>query len=82
MSYLIDAIIQRANTILLEIQSEPEFADLPARKQAKLFSAKVGTGSYGTLLHLARLNQLNSESARKVLKSPETLSTVLRKLEE
>jgi len=82
LSYLIDAIIQRARKVLLELQSEPGFADLPARKQAKLFSAKVGTGIYGTLLHLARLNQLNGESARKVLKSPETLSTMLRKLEK
>lgn len=82
LSRLINTIIQRANTALLELQSEPEFADLPARKQAKLFSAKVGTGIYGALLHLARLNQLNGESACKVLKSPETLSTVLRKLEE
>ena len=79
---LIDAIFQRARKVLLELQSEPGFADLPARKQAKLFSAKVGTGIYGTLLHLARLNQLNGESARKVLKSPETLSTMLRKLEK
>lgn len=82
LSYLIDAIIQRARKVLLELQSEPGFADLPARKQAKLFSAKVGTGIYGTLLHLARLKQLNGESARKVLKSPETLSTMLRKLEK
>jgi hypothetical protein len=82
LPYLISAFIQRANTILLELQSEPEFANLPTRKQAKLFSAKAGTGIYGTLLHLARLNQLNGKSARKVLKSPETLITVLRKLEE
>ncbi len=80
--YLIDAIIQRANTILLELHSEPEFANLPARQQAKLFSAKVGTGIYGALLHLARLNQFNSTLARKILKSPEMLSDTLRKLDE
>lgn len=80
--HLIDNIIQRANAILLELHSEPEFADLPARKQAKLFSTKVGTGSYGALLNLARLNQLNSTSARKVLKSPEMVPVILRKLDE
>jgi len=80
--HLIDAIIQRANTILLELHSEPEFASLPARKQAKLFSVKVGTGAYGALLNLARLNQLNSTSAHKVLKSPEMVSVALRKLDE
>jgi len=80
--HLIDETIQKANRILLELYSEPEFANLPARKQAKLFSAKVGTGAYGALLHLARLNQLNSTSAHKVLKSPEMVSVILRKLDE
>jgi hypothetical protein len=80
--YLVGAIIQRADLILLELHSDPEFANLSARKQAKLFSAKVDTGVYGALLHLARLNQLNNTSARKVLKSPEMLSAMLRKLEE
>lgn len=80
--HLIGAIIQRANTILLELHFEPGFASLPTREQAKLFSAKVGTGAYGALLHLARLNQLNSESAHKVLKSPEILSSMLRELEK
>lgn len=79
---LIDAIFQRADLILMELHSDPEFASLPARKQAKRFGAQVGTGVYGTLLHLARLNQLDSESARKVLKSPEMLSAMLRKLKE
>jgi hypothetical protein len=80
--YLIGETIQRANAILLELHSEPEFASLPARKQAKLFSDKAGTGIYGALLHLARLNQLNSILARKVLKSPDMLSAVIRKLDE
>ncbi len=80
--YLIDAIRQRAYTILLELRSEPEFANLSARKQAKLFSAKVDTSMYGALLHLARLNRLNNTSACKVLKSPEMLSAMLRKLDE
>jgi len=79
---LIDAIFQRADLILMELHSDREFASLPARKQAKRFSAQVGTGVYGTLLHLARLNQLDSESARKVLKSPEMLSAMLGKLKE
>lgn len=79
---LIDTIFQRANTTLLELHSDPEFASLPARKQAKRFGAKVGTGTFGALLHLARLNQLDIKSARKVLKSPEMLSAILRKLDE
>ena len=79
---LIDTVFQRANTILLELHSDPEFANLPARKQAKRFGAKVGTGAFGALHHLARLNQLDIKSVRKVLKSPEMLSAILRKLDE
>lgn len=78
--HLIGETTQRAHILMLELHSEPEFANLSARKQAKLFSTKVGTSAYGALLHLARLNQLNSMSARKVLKSPETLSALLRTL--
>lgn len=74
--HLIDETTQRANTLLLELHSEPEFANLSARKQAKLFSAKAGNGIYGALLNLARLNQLNSTTARKVLKSPAILSAL------
>jgi calcineurin-like phosphoesterase family protein len=80
--YLIDETIQKANRILLELLTEPEFTKLPARKQAKLFSTKVGTGASAALLHLARLNQLNSTSAHRVLRSPEMISVVLGKLDE
>ena len=80
--HLIGETIQRANAILLELHSEPEFANLSVRKQAKLFSTKVGNGTHGALLHLARLNQLNSITARKVLKSPAILSALLHTLEE
>jgi serine/threonine protein phosphatase 1 len=80
--HLIGSIIQRANTILLELHSDPEFASLPARKQAKRFAAKAGSGAFAALLHLARLNQLDIKSARRVLKSPERLSAILRKLNE
>ncbi len=80
--HLIGETIQRANAILLELHAEPEFSNLSARKQAKLFSAKAGTGIYGALLNLARLNQLNSISARRVLKSPAMLPDLLHTLEE
>jgi len=79
---LIDTVFQRSNGILLDLHSDPKFASLPARKQAKRFGAKAGTGAFGALLHLARLHQLDSKSARKVLKSSERLSVILRKLDE
>jgi serine/threonine protein phosphatase 1 len=80
--YLIGKVEENANSIMMELRSEPGFDDLSVRKQAKLFSAKAGNGAFTALLHLARLRQLNSTTARKVLKSPEVLSALLRKLDE
>ncbi len=65
---------------MLELRSEPGFDDLSVRKQAKRFSAKVGNGAYAALLHLARLNQLNNTTARKLLKSPENLYAILHNI--
>jgi serine/threonine protein phosphatase 1 len=80
--HLIGKVEEKANSIMMELRSEPGFDDLSVRKQAKLFSAKAGNGAFAALLHLARLSQLNSATARKVLKSPEVLSALLRKLDE
>ena len=62
---------------MLELRFEPGFDDLSVRQQAKQFSAKAGNGAFAALLHLARLNQLNSATARKLLKSPKNLSAIL-----
>ena len=80
--HLIGKVEEKANSIMLELRSEPGFDDLSVRKQAKRFSAKVEDGAYAALLHLARLRQLNSTTARKVLKSPDVLPTLLHKLDE
>jgi len=80
--HLIGKVEEKAKLIMLELRSEPGFDDLSVRKQAKRFSAKTGNGVYAALLHLARLSQLNNATARKVLKSPEVLSTLLRNLDE
>ena len=80
--HLIGKVEEKANSIMLELRSEPGFDDLSVRNQAKLFSAKVGNSAFATLLHLARLSQLSSATARKVLKSPEVLLAMLRKLDE
>lgn len=74
--HLIGKVEEKAKLIMLELRSEPGFDDLSVRKQAKQFSARAGNGAYAALLHLARLNQLNSATARKVLKSSEKLSAI------
>jgi serine/threonine protein phosphatase 1 len=80
--HLIGKVEENANSIMLELRSEPGFDNLSVRKQAKRFSARVGNGVYAALLHLARLNQLNNTTARKVLKSPEKLLALLRETDE
>jgi serine/threonine protein phosphatase 1 len=75
--HLIGKVMEQANSIMLELRFEPGFDELSVRKQAKRFSAKAGNGVYAALLHLARLNLLNSAAARKLLKSPENLSAML-----
>lgn len=80
--HLIGKVEEKAKLIMLELRSEPGFDDLSVRKQAKRFSAKTGNGVYAALLHLARLRQLNNATARKVMKSSEVLSTLLRNLDE
>jgi serine/threonine protein phosphatase 1 len=78
---VITIINKKATEIMQTLLSDPTYADLPARKQANLFSERTGTGKDATLLHLARLGQLNEESARKVLKSPDKLKDLLSRFD-
>jgi serine/threonine protein phosphatase 1 len=78
--HLFGKVEEKANAIMLDLRAEPGFDDLSVRKQAKRFSAKAGNGAYAALLHLARLNQLNNTTARKLLKSPENLYAILHNI--
>lgn len=72
---------QANQKILGELQTQSGFADLKPRQQAKLLSDMAGEGAWAALLNLARLDQLNIESARKILKSPVSLYELIRKVE-
>jgi serine/threonine protein phosphatase 1 len=78
---VVTASYQTSRQILEELQSRPGFADLKPRQQAQLFTKRVGDGDWATLLQLARLEKLNTESARKVLKDPIVLYEVVEKIE-
>lgn len=78
---MITTINREAAEIMQALLIDPTFAALPARRQAKLFSERAGTGSHAALLHLARLGQLKEETARKVLKSPDALNDLLSQLD-
>jgi serine/threonine protein phosphatase 1 len=69
---------RRAHVKLLEqVQSYPGYSELSPRKQAKLYAAKAGKGRFATLMQLARLEKLDIESARKLLKDPAVVYQLL-----
>src|SRR3990172_170645 len=69
---------RQANENLLDkIRSTPGFSELSPRQQAKLYAAEAGKGPFATLLQLARLGKLDIETARRLLKDPETVHEML-----
>ena len=78
---MIATINRKAAEIVQELLGDPAYPNLSARKQSNLFSERVGNGKDATLLHLARLGQLNEESARKILKSTDTLKDLLSRFD-
>lgn len=78
-------MISRVQTIrdalLHELQSEPDYADLPSRQQALRYGERAGSGPVGALLQLARLGKLDRDRARRVVKSPSALPDLLRQIE-
>jgi serine/threonine protein phosphatase 1 len=71
---LLDKLVEQAkfaNEILLaSLQQEPDFSELTLRQQGKRYTENTGTGIFASLMQLARLDRLDSESARKIIKEP------------
>ena len=77
---LIRKIYQANETILRELQLNPAYADSNPRGQARLFGNLAGNGKLATLLQLARLGKLDAELARKILKNPNELREMIKKI--
>ncbi len=74
--------ISRASEVILrDLRSNPAYADLRPREQARLFGDRSGNGRLATLLQLARLGKLNIELAHQVLKTPDELDEAIKKLQ-
>ncbi len=69
------------DALLHELQSEPNYANLPPRQQALRYGERAGSGQLGTLLQLARLGKLDMDLAHRVVKSPGALPDLLRRIE-
>ena len=70
LAQLVEKARQAHAELLEQIQSYPGYSELSQRKQAKLYAEKAGKGRFATLMQLARLEKLDMESARKLLKNP------------
>jgi len=78
---LLPRIVKISETILCELQSEPGFAELRPRQQARRFGERAGNGQLGSLLQLARLGRLDGRLARQILRTPDSLQAVVQKIE-
>jgi hypothetical protein len=77
---LVPRITQLSQTILHELESEPGYAALHPREQARLFGKRAGPGPLGSLLQLSRMGKLEVGLAHRVLRNPEALRTIIQKL--
>ena len=77
---LIPRITRLSETILCDLESEPGYAVLRPREQARLFGERAGNGTLGALLQLARKGKLDVGLAHRVLRNPEALRATIQKL--
>ena len=57
LTHLIEKVYQATEAILRDLQSNPAYADLRPREQARLFGGTVGNDKLATLLQLARVGK-------------------------
>jgi len=62
---------------MARLQSTPSFSELASRPQAKLYAAEVGKGKLANLMQLARLNKLDLDTGRNILKDPGEVQKLL-----
>jgi len=74
---LIEQVRQVNENLLARLQSTPGFSELAPRLQAKIYAAEAGKGRLANLMQLARLNKLDLEMGRKILKDPKEVHRLL-----
>ena len=74
---LIEKVKQANEKLLSHMRSATNYSELPPRVQAKLYAAEAGRGWFANLMQLARLNKLDLETGRKIIKDPKKLQTLL-----
>jgi serine/threonine protein phosphatase 1 len=76
---LIEKVRHANESLLARLQSTPGFSELAPRPQAKMYAARAeaGKGKLANLMQLARLNKLDLETGRKILKDPGEVQKLL-----
>ena len=65
------------DNLISRLQSTPGFSELAPRPQAKLYAVEAGKGKVANLMQLARLNKLDLDTGRKILKDPREVQKLL-----
>jgi hypothetical protein len=74
---LIEKIRKANHDLLARLQSIPGYSELTSRWQAKSYAAETGRGKFANLMQLERLNKLDLETGKKILKDPGEVQKLL-----
>ena len=74
---LIEKIRKANHDLLARLQSIPGYSELTSRWQAKSYAAETGRGKFANLMQLERLNKLDLETGKKILKDPGEVQILL-----
>jgi serine/threonine protein phosphatase 1 len=77
LAQIIEKARQANADLLSKLRAEPGFSELNPRQQAKIYTQEAGPIPFATLMQLARLEKLDLDSARILLKNPETLHKII-----
>ncbi len=82
LAELIETVETAREVILAKLRSMPGYNNLAPRQQAMLYSKIVGNGPQAVLMQMARMGNLDLESARKVVHQPAQIDGIARQVDE
>lgn len=82
LAELIETVETTKEAILAKLQFAPRYNKLKPRQQAIQYSKIVGDGPQAVLMQMARLGKLDLESARKVVRKPARIGSIVRQVDE
>jgi hypothetical protein len=77
-----DAIVRRAQQLLVDVQHDENFETLTPHQQGKFFAEKVGRSNLARYIHQARLGKLTLDGLRRGLRDPEWVREISENIDE